>query len=225
MPIIGDHLAVKARIRTDPLAFIALGGALLACCPAAAIGGVAAGCISLARIAKSDGALRGKTLALGSIIASLIIGGTSSVIGTRFQESGQTAMNAEVRAAVDQLLATEVDPSAWWVGADPQALLEFRAEVRELFGPLTAASVTQVAINATLPARAHYRVLLESPSTQLFASVEVDVVSDVSTMLPSVRLRSMAIGSPDDKTTTEHPRPLAFPATSDAATPATLSPK
>lgn len=134
-------------------------------------------------------------------------------------------MNAEVRAAVDQTLCSELDPSAWWVDVDPLALLEFRRAARAQFGPLTAASVTQLSLSAGVPARAQYRVMLESSTIHTFAAVEVDVGSDIATLLPTVRVRSIAIGSPDSASAAGDPPQFTFAASNNPAEPATLDPK
>lgn len=159
------------------------------------------------------------------MIASLLIGLGSWVIGNRFQTTGLNVMSSEVRAAVDQTLNSDLDPSAWWVEVDPIALLEFRRSVRSHLGPLTAASVTQLSLSAGIPARARYRVMLESSTIHTFAAVEVDVGSDIATLLPTVRIRSIAIGSPDSAAATGDPPQFTFSATNDSAAPATLTPK
>ncbi len=159
------------------------------------------------------------------MIACMIIGLASWTIGNRFQTNGLSTMNAEVCAAVDQTLKSDLDPSAWWAPVNPVELLEFRRRVRNQLGTLTTASATQLSLSVSAPARAHYRVMLESPTIQTFASVEVDVGSDLATLLPTVRLRSINIGSPDTADTEGSAPQFTFTARDNSAAPATLTPK
>ncbi len=149
------------------------------------------------------------------MIACVVLGTISWRAGTRFQGAGQTVMSAQVRQAVDQLLASELDPSAWWIQSDPRALLDFQRDVRQRLGPLSAAGVTQVELTAGYPARAQYRVLVESPHVQAFASVEVDIGSDFQSLLPTVRLRSISIAPPDEDSSDNSVPPLTFSVPSD----------
>lgn len=208
--------------RLDPLALVALGLTVVACCPAAALFGVVTGLVSYVRIRRSEGTLNGGRLAITCAIVSFVIGVLSWGIGDRFQSVGRASMNSEVRIAMDQFLTGTVDPSAWWVGVDPKALLAFQQTVRARFGPLKIGSVTQTGMALAIKSTAQFRLLLESPTIQTVASVTVDLVTDSGTLLPSVRIRSIEISLPSKPALESDAKPLVFPPTEVSEMPDTL---
>ncbi len=120
---------------------------------------------------------------------------------------------------MDQFLTGTVDPSAWWTGVDPKALHEFQQSVRDRFGPLKTGSVTQTEIALSMKSTAQFRILLESPTVQIVASVLVDLVTDSGTFLPSIRIRSIEISVPNNPTAPSDAKPLVFPPKDNSAMP------
>lgn len=222
LPLKSPASSDQSRVVLDPLALIACVGALLACCPAASMLGVITGALSYARIRRSGGKLRGAGLALGAAITSLVIGILSLGIGERFQTSGQSAMNSDVRRAVDQFLNGSVDPSSWWRGVDPVELLAFQRTVRDRLGALRTGSVTQTDVQLGLASSAQFRILLESAAVETVASARVDVVTDLNSLLPSIRLRSLSIQIPSGSDGPAGATELVFPARETPMAPDSL---
>ncbi len=213
---------IQPASRLDPVALLALGLTVLACCPASAVFGVIAGLLSYGRIRVSNGKLVGSRLAMTCAIASFVIGILSWGIGDRFQSAGRAAMNSEVRLAMDQFLTGTVDPNVWWTGVDPKALLAFQQTVRERFGPLKTGSVTQTEITLSMKSTAQFRMVLESPTIQTVASMTTDVVTDSATFLPTIRIRSIEITIPLEQDPKQTEQPMKFPPKDDSAMPDTL---
>ncbi len=214
IPIPGDPVQ-SSRATLDPVALVASVGTLLACCPIASVVGVTLGLVSYNRIRKSEGRLRGKRLALGCAVTSLVVGVISWSIGNRFQTAGRSAMSSEVRIAMDQFLSGSVEPSAWWSDVDAGGLLAFQSEVRDRLGQAKTASVTETDIEVSLTSIARFRLLIESESHRAVASVTVGLVTDSRTFLPSIRIHSLEIENQGDPS-------LVFPPREEAATPDTL---
>ncbi len=198
--------------RIDPLAFAAVAGTALACCPVTAILGFGLGIISYGRIKRSNGALRGRRIALACIWTSVFLGVASWIIGERIQSESQTSLARDVRTAVDQFLVGQTEPSAWWIDVDTAELLAFQSSVRAQIGDCATTSVTQTDVAVGSRAAAQYRLILESATIDAVASVSVDLVTDSVTFLPSIRIRSIEIASPSNPT-------LVFPAAGSGETP------
>ncbi len=99
--------------------------------------------------------------------------------------------------AVTQLTQSELDPSAWWTGANSADLIALRARIHRDIGPVRVESVTITSTDFGFPADVQFRVLLESDSAQRIASINAELVGDPSTWLPRIRLKSMIIAPGD----------------------------
>ncbi|MSR29104.1 MAG: hypothetical protein EXS03_05960 [Phycisphaerales bacterium] len=187
------------------------GWSLLACCPAAALIGVVLGAIGWWRVRASSGQRRGAGLAAAAVIVSLVLGCVSLVVGARLQGASEAKMVSEIRSAVNQLLGSDLDPSAWWSGVSVEELLAFRERVRDEIGSAEVTSVTITNSQLGLPMTASFRILLESEQARRVGSVDAQLASDPSTWLPSVRLTAISIGTGDGDGLT-NPLPLDCPA-------------
>lgn len=177
----------------EPLAVIAMGWSLLACCPAAALLGTACGLIALGRIRGADGPRQGRGLAKASIAVSVVVGLASVLVGGRYSAASEAQMLSDVRVAVTQLIDSDLDPTAWWSGATAEGLIDYRRKIRAELGRARVEGITLVATEIGLPTTARFRLLLESESAQRVASVEAEVGADPATWMPRVRLRTMSI--------------------------------
>lgn len=189
-------------MRTDPLAWIAVGLGVAACCPVAAVGGVLVGMISLFRIQRSDGLLGGTRVAWLGISLSLIIGAVSMVIAERLQTAQSSNTLSDVRTAVEQTLASGVDASAWWTPEAHAGLSDFQREVSAVLAPVKVGATTQTDTQIGNPPVGRFRLILQTRSGDAVASVEALLITDWSTWLPGPRLRSMEIAMP--RSTPEH---------------------
>lgn len=183
-------------MRTDPLAWIAVGLGTAACCPAAAVGGVLVGMVSLLRIRKSDGLLGGTGVAWFGIALSLLIGAASLLVTERLQTAQSSNTLSDVRSAVEQTLGGGVDASAWWVPEAHAGLPDFQREVSALLAPVKVGATTQTDTQIGNPPIGRFRLILHTRSGDAIASVEALLITDWSTWLPGPRLRSMEIAMP-----------------------------
>lgn len=168
---------------------------MLGCCPALAVAGVAAGALSVYRINHANGLLRGKSIAVTAMVLGVFLGLASWWTSQRFESTGKAALLAEVRRGVDQLLEGAVDPTAWWTGVEPAALIEFQRRIIPAVGAMRVATVTPTQTSVGLEPRMTLRLLLEGSGESRIASVEVVVTTDLATMLPSARICFIEIGT------------------------------
>lgn len=215
VPLIESEIREQIHTRLDPVAILSAALTLLACCPAAAVFGVATGLLSQRRIQRSAGSLTGRRLAITCTIASALIGVAAWIVGGRVERASTASINSEVRVAVDQLLIGEVEPSAWWSGVDPNELLVFSRKIRQQLGPTKITSISKSEMEIALKSTARFRLLLESqatPSVVSVASITVDFVTDFKTFLPSVRIQSIEISLPKSDRQADQTPALIFPA-------------
>jgi len=198
-------------VRTDPLAWIAVGLGAVACCPVAALGGVLTGALSLLRIRRSAGLLSGARVAWLGIALSLVVGGVSLLVAERLQTAQAVGSVSDIRSAVEQTLGGGVDASAWWVRDAHAGLPDFQRETSALLAPVKVGATTQTETLIGNPPVGRFRLVLQTRSGDAIASVEALLITDWSTWLPSPRLRSIEIAMP--RSTTETSSEPAEPAT------------
>lgn len=156
---------------------------------------MATGALSIYRINRANGLLRGKSIAVTAMVLSVVLGLASWWTSQRFESTGKAALLSEVRRGVDQLLEGSVDPGAWWTGVDPAALVEFQRRISPEVGAMRVATVTPTQTSVGLEPRMTLRLLLEGSGKSRIASVEVVVTTELATMLPSARICSIEIGT------------------------------
>jgi hypothetical protein len=115
----------------------------MACCPVAALGGVFVGVLSLARIRRSSGVLRGQPTAWIGIALSAFVGVSSMLVADRLQSAQSANGLSDIRCAVEQTLGGRVDASAWWVSDARAGLADFQREASVLLAPAKVAAATQ----------------------------------------------------------------------------------
>ena len=183
-------------VRTDPLAWIAVGLGAVACCPVAALGGLLTGALSLIRIRRSGGLLRGSRVAWLGIALSLLIGGVSLLVADRLQATQSAGNVSDVRSAVEQTLSGGFDASAWWVPDAHASLPDFQREMSALLAPVKVDATTQTETLIGNPPMSRFRLVLKTRSGDAIASVDALLITDWRTWLPSPRLRSIEIAMP-----------------------------
>ncbi len=183
-------------MRSDPVAWIAVGLGAVACCPVAALGGLLAGALSLARIRRSDGRLTGQRIAWTGILLSVVVGATSLLVAERLQAAQTANSLSAVRSAVEQTLSGSVDASAWWVREAHPGLIDFQREMAKLVAPVTVGATTQTETLIGNPPVGRFRLVIQTRSGDAIGSVDALLVTDWSTWLPGPRLRSIEIALP-----------------------------
>lgn len=168
----------------------------MACCPVAALGGVFVGVLSLARIRRSSGVLRGQPTAWIGIALSAFVGVSSMLVADRLQSAQSANSLADIRCAVEQTLGGREDASAWWVSDARAGLADFQREASVLLAPAKVAAATQTGTLVGSPPVARFRLVIQTQSGEAIASVEALLITDWSTWLAGPRLRSIEIALP-----------------------------
>jgi len=168
----------------------------MACCPFAALGGVFAGALSLARIRRSNDVLRGRRTAWIGIALSAVVGVGSMLAAERLQSIQSANSLSDIRCAVEQTLGGRVDASAWWVSDARSGLADFQRDASVLLAPAKVAAATQTGTLVGSPPIARFRLVIQTQSGEAIASVEALLITDWSTWLAGPRLRSIEIALP-----------------------------